>query len=63
VLRRPKTDPITREIPVVVVTARELNDGERTLLGELAAGVLSKHAVSRESALAMIADAVGEHDA
>jgi CheY-like chemotaxis protein len=59
VLRRLKGDPTTREIPVVVVTARELSEGERSMLDELAAGVMSKHAVSRESALAMIADAVG----
>ena len=62
-LRRLKTDAATREIPVVVVTARDLSAGERTVLDELAAGVLSKHALSRESALAMIADAVEGHDA
>jgi signal transduction histidine kinase/CheY-like chemotaxis protein len=55
VLRRLKADPDTCGIPVVVVTARELTLGERTMLDEMAAGVLSKHTVSRESTLAMIA--------
>jgi len=59
VLRRLKEDPGTREIPVVVVTARELSSGEQTMLDELAAGVLSKHTVSRETTLAMIAAVAG----
>ncbi len=61
VLRRLKADPLTRGIPVVIVTGRELSAGERTMLGGLAAGVLSKHTVSRENALALITDAVGGH--
>jgi CheY-like chemotaxis protein len=59
VLRRLKADPDTSAIPVVVVTARELTIGERELLDEMAAGVLSKHTVSRESTLAMIAAVAG----
>jgi len=59
VLRRLKADPDTSAIPVVVVTARELTLGERTMLDEMAAGVLSKHTVSRESTLAMIAAVAG----
>jgi signal transduction histidine kinase/DNA-binding response OmpR family regulator len=59
VLRRLKADPDTSAIPVVVVTARELTVGERTILDELAAGVLSKHTVSRESTLAMITAVAG----
>jgi CheY-like chemotaxis protein/anti-sigma regulatory factor (Ser/Thr protein kinase) len=59
VLRRLKADPDTSAIPVVVVTARELTVGERSILDELAAGVLSKNTVSRESTLAMIAAVAG----
>jgi CheY-like chemotaxis protein/two-component sensor histidine kinase len=60
VLRLLKGDPSTQTIPVVIVTSRELTDGERATLCELGAAVVSKRAVSRESALAMVADAVGE---
>jgi signal transduction histidine kinase/CheY-like chemotaxis protein len=60
VLRRLRDDPVTRTIPVVIVTSRDLTDGERETLRELGAAVVSKRSVNRESALAMIADAVGE---
>jgi signal transduction histidine kinase/CheY-like chemotaxis protein len=60
VLRRLKDDPTTRTIPVVIVTSRELTEGEQSTLRELGAAIVSKRSVSRERALAMIADAVGE---
>jgi CheY-like chemotaxis protein len=60
VLRILKNDPTTQTIPVVIVTSRDLSDAERARLCELGAAVVSKRSVSRESALAMIANAVGE---
>jgi CheY-like chemotaxis protein len=57
VLRRLKADPATREIPVVIVTARPLDDALRSRL-EDAAGVLSKKDISRETALAAITSAL-----
>ncbi len=60
VLRILKGDPTTQAIPVVIFTSRDLSDAERARLSELGAAVVSKRSVSRESALAMIADAVGE---
>jgi CheY-like chemotaxis protein len=60
-LRRFKTDPATRDIPVVVVTSRPLDDVVRRELMP-AAGVLSKESISRESARAMIEAAIrGAH--
>jgi signal transduction histidine kinase/CheY-like chemotaxis protein len=59
VLRRLKADPLTRGIPVIIVTARDLSAGERSVLHELGAGILSKHTISRDTAVATIADAVG----
>jgi signal transduction histidine kinase/DNA-binding response OmpR family regulator len=60
VLRRIKDDAATRAIPVIIVTSRELSDSQRSTLRELGAAVVSKRAIDRDSALAMIADAVGE---
>jgi signal transduction histidine kinase/CheY-like chemotaxis protein len=57
VLRRLKGDPATRDIPVVVVTSRPLDDAVRRGLTP-AAGVLPKEGISRESALAMIESAI-----
>ena len=52
-------DTQLRDIPVVIVTSRDLSDADRRTLHELGAAVVSKRSVNRESALAMIADAVG----
>ncbi|HKQ63225.1 MAG TPA: ATP-binding protein [Candidatus Polarisedimenticolaceae bacterium] len=58
VLRRLKSDPSTRHIPVVVVTSRVLDEAARLEVRALAADVLSKESVSRESALAAVSAAV-----
>jgi len=59
VLRRLKEDPATHDIPVVIVTSKSLDEPERRRLLELATGVLTKEAVSRERALAAVEDAMG----
>jgi CheY-like chemotaxis protein len=57
VLRRLKADPATAGIPVVVVTAMPLDAELRRMLAP-AAGLLAKHGISRESALATIEAAI-----
>ena len=58
VLRRLKADPATRDIPVVVVTSKALDEGERRTLLESAATILSKDRVSREEAVAAVDEAM-----
>jgi signal transduction histidine kinase/CheY-like chemotaxis protein len=58
VLRQLKDDPGTREIPVLIVTSSALDDADRRSLLELAAGVLSKQALSREHARAAMSEAL-----
>jgi signal transduction histidine kinase/CheY-like chemotaxis protein len=58
VLRQLRADPATRDIPVVIVTSKALDDAERRELLGLATGILPKGAVSRERALAAINDAI-----
>jgi signal transduction histidine kinase/CheY-like chemotaxis protein len=63
VLRQLKADPLTRDIPVIVVTARALDGREARELRELAAQVIRKETVSRESALAAVEAALSAHRA
>jgi len=58
VLRRLKSDPMTREIPVFVVTSKALGEGERDRLLEMAAGVISKETLSRERILPRVEEAM-----
>jgi signal transduction histidine kinase/CheY-like chemotaxis protein len=60
VLRALKADTTTRDIPIVVVTARVLDEAERRALDALGVGVLPKSAMSREDALAAVDAALGE---
>jgi CheY-like chemotaxis protein len=57
-LRRLKSDPMTREIPVFVVTSKALVEGERERLLEMAAGVISKETLSRERILPRVEEAM-----
>jgi signal transduction histidine kinase/CheY-like chemotaxis protein len=58
ILRRLKADPLTEDIPVVIVTSKHLEDSERRgLLGRVAT-ILSKDMVSREAAVAAIDGAI-----
>jgi signal transduction histidine kinase/CheY-like chemotaxis protein len=54
VLARLKEDPVTANIPVVVVTAKVLEPAERAQLESRAVAVLSKDETAREDALSVI---------
>jgi signal transduction histidine kinase/DNA-binding response OmpR family regulator len=58
VLDRLKSDPATREIPVLVVTSEQLSPPRLAAIGGLAAGVIAKHGLSRWDLLAAIARAL-----
>ena len=58
-----KADPSTRDIPVIIVTSRHLDDIERASLLQLAVSVLNKATMSRESALACIQQAMQRAEA
>jgi signal transduction histidine kinase/CheY-like chemotaxis protein len=58
VLRALRADPGTRDIPVLIVTSRALDEAERQSLREFGADVLQKAAMSRESALEAIESAM-----
>ena len=57
VLRQLKGDPTTRDIPVVVITSKALEDGERAQLAA-AATILPKDRVSREETVAAVDEAL-----
>src|SRR5262249_54871987 len=54
VLRRLKGDPVTRDIPVVIVTSRHLTERERRDLLQMAAGIVAKETVWRERTVAAV---------
>jgi signal transduction histidine kinase/CheY-like chemotaxis protein len=55
-----KRDPVTRNIPVVIYTSKNLADAERQRLEREASAILSKQSLSREIAIARIREAL-EH--
>jgi len=59
-LSRLKSDPLTRETPVVIVTARKFAAGEREDLMARAHTILSKEGLSQEELLAAIMQAAGK---
>jgi CheY-like chemotaxis protein/anti-sigma regulatory factor (Ser/Thr protein kinase) len=58
VLERLKSDLVTRDIPVIVITSKPLQDEERRLLDEEAVVVLSKAAASREIVISSVRQAL-----
>jgi signal transduction histidine kinase/CheY-like chemotaxis protein len=58
ILQQLKTDPVTRDIPVVIVTSKRLDEAERRRLLERATTILNKEAVSRERAVAAVEEAL-----
>jgi len=59
-LSRLKSDPLTSETPVVIVTSHTLAAGERKDLMARAKAILSKDGLSQEELLAAIMQAVGK---
>ncbi|QRN96972.1 response regulator [Archangium violaceum] len=53
-----KADPITRDIPVILHTSRQLQEEERQRLAKETAIILAKHTLSREVAISRIRDAL-----
>ncbi len=60
-LVRLKSMEETRDIPVIIVSSKVLEEAERRTLNEKALAVISKEAVSREAAISKIRDAVTGH--
>ncbi|HYO57819.1 ATP-binding protein [Archangium sp.] len=58
VLDELKADPRTRDIPVIIHTARQLREEERQRLAKETATILAKHTLSREVAITRIRDAL-----
>jgi CheY-like chemotaxis protein len=54
VLEQLKADPATRDIPVVIVTSKHLDEAERRALLAVSAGVFSKDMVSQGAVLAAV---------
>lgn len=59
-LRHLKVEPKTRDIPVIVVTSKELEKDEVHTLEEQAVSVLNKEGVTRMAAMEMIKDALAK---
>lgn len=55
-----KANPLTRSIPVIVVTAKNLTQAERQRLKQEDTAVLQKESLSRELALARVREALGK---
>ena len=60
VLDELKADPETRKIPVIVNTAKNLDEQERQRLAQDTAAILSKQSISRELAIARIREALAK---
>ena len=53
-----KSDPTTRNIPIIIHTSAQLEDGDRARLAREAASILPKASMTREVALGRIRDAL-----
>lgn len=56
-----KRDPVTRGIPVIIHTSKNLASDERSRLEREASAILSKQSLSREIAIARIREALDKH--
>jgi CheY-like chemotaxis protein len=59
-LKMLKADPVTREIPVLVITSKKLKDSDRAQLEPDAAAILSKEILSQQEATAEIRAALAK---
>ena len=59
-LDRLKSEPLTREIPVIVITSKPLRDRDRSSLDGKAIAILSKETASREAAIAGVRKAIAK---
>lgn len=58
VLQRLKSDPVTRDIPVIIITSKPLQDRDRSSLDEQTIAILSKENLSLEAAIARVREAI-----
>ena len=58
VIERLQQDPRLREIPVIVLTSKVLNDEERTRLETRAVGLIDKSGLERDALIKEIRDAL-----
>lgn len=58
VLQRLKSDPVTRDIPVIIITSKPLQDRDRSSLDGQAIAILSKETLSPEAAIARVREAM-----
>ena len=59
VLQHLQADPVTRGIPVIIVTSRVLTAGEQTQLAAQTAAILGKGTLSRQAVQDALAAALG----
>jgi CheY-like chemotaxis protein len=57
-LRQLKSDPATRDIPVIIVTSMHLGQADQRELLQMASGIITKDRLSRERAIAAIDEAI-----
>ena len=57
-LERLESDPVTRDIPVIIITSKLLKVREHQLLDQKTVAVLSKESASREAAIASVREAM-----
>jgi CheY-like chemotaxis protein len=58
VLERLRLDPATRQVPVVMITSKALDESERSRLADLGGVLLLKEAISRDRVASAIEDAL-----
>jgi CheY-like chemotaxis protein len=61
VLRSIRADPRTRDLPIIVVTARDLTEHDRERLGGAAQRVLTKQALSIDEVRGQVRALLGAH--
>jgi CheY-like chemotaxis protein len=59
-LERLESDPVTWDIPIIIITSKLLKDRERRSLDGKAVAILSKETASREVAIASVRQAMAQ---